>query len=57
MHHKAPFDCKYCVMSDWLNPVLDGMRFWLSLEFLLRIMFGIKVKPEASEPRSKLGVV
>jgi hypothetical protein len=34
-HHRSPFDCKYCVMSDWLNPILDYVRFWPTLELWL----------------------
>lgn len=50
VHHKAPFDCRYCVMTDWLNPVLDRIGFWLLLEWLLKVLFGIKVKPNNSKP-------
>lgn len=34
-HHKAPFDCRYCVMTDWLNPILDECRFWFAIEWFL----------------------
>lgn len=23
-HHKAPFNCKYSIVSGWSNPLLDG---------------------------------
>jgi hypothetical protein len=26
----------YCAMTDWLNPILDGIKFWKLLEFILR---------------------
>ncbi len=24
-HHRDPFEVKYCVMTDWLNPILDAI--------------------------------
>lgn len=27
----------YCVMTGWLNPILDMCRFWRGLEWLLRV--------------------
>lgn len=44
VHHRSPFDVRYCVMSDWLNPVLDASRFWLALEWCLAKVAGIKPK-------------
>lgn len=34
VHHRSPFDCRYCVMSNWVNPVLDKLRFWSMLDRL-----------------------
>src|SRR5690348_1521151 len=28
IHHTDPKNSHYCVMTNWLNPVLDGLRFW-----------------------------
>lgn len=36
-HHRAPSDTRYCVLTDWLNPVLDRVRLWSRLEGLLRV--------------------
>lgn len=44
VHHKSPFDCRYCVMSDWLNWLLDGVGFWTSMEWVLLKAAGFKVK-------------
>lgn len=42
-HHRSPFAIRYCVMSDWLNPVLDHTGFWWKLESALA-RIGIKPK-------------
>lgn len=41
-HHKSPFDIRYCVMSEWLNPILDETKFWFSLEWIVYRLLGIK---------------
>lgn len=33
---KQDATCRYCVMTSWLNPILDGLRFWKALEHLIR---------------------
>jgi ubiquitin-conjugating enzyme E2 variant len=32
LHHRPPQDRNYCVLSDWLNPVLEKVRLWDRLE-------------------------
>jgi hypothetical protein len=44
LHHRAPFETKYCVMSDWLNPILDILGFWRALEWFLRFFFKLQVR-------------
>jgi ubiquitin-conjugating enzyme E2 variant len=34
-HHREPTDTRYCILTDWLNPILDRLRFWSALEHLL----------------------
>lgn len=41
-HHVDPFSKKYCVMSGWLNPVLDGLRFWTAIELVIAAVFRVK---------------
>lgn len=43
-HHRSPFDVKYCVMSDWLNPILDYFQVWRWMEYFISPI--IKVKEE-----------
>jgi len=45
-HHTRPFDCYYCVMTGYLNPVLSFIRFWPSLEMLLGYPTGIWPRKE-----------
>lgn len=34
-HHREPFDRSYCVMTEWLNPLLDTFGFWSAMEWLI----------------------
>lgn len=40
-HHTSPYDVNYCVMTNYLNPVLNKTRFWIGLEWVVQL-FGIK---------------
>jgi plasmanylethanolamine desaturase len=35
-HHKAPYDTNYCILTDWLNPILHRIRFWEGIVFILK---------------------
>lgn len=48
-HHRRPFDTYYCVMTDWLNPLLARIGFWPGLETLVRRVTGIKPRPERED--------
>lgn len=47
-HHRNPFDVKYCVMSDWLNPILDHVQFWHRLERVIHAVTGLRPKKTAA---------
>jgi len=34
-HHKRPFASRFCTTTNFLNPVLDAVRFWRGLEWLI----------------------
>jgi len=40
-HHSAPYDVNYCVLTNYLNPILNKIRFWNFLEWAVGL-FGIK---------------
>lgn len=35
LHHAAPHHRRYCILTDWLNPALDTVRFWGLIESVL----------------------
>lgn len=35
-HHAAPFRAHYCITNGWLNPLLDRLKFFATLEGVLR---------------------
>ena len=41
LHHNAPYDCNYCVMTNYVNPILTYIDFWNRVEKFLSL-FGIK---------------
>jgi hypothetical protein len=47
-HHHDPFEIKYCVMTNWLNPFLDAVGFWRSAEVTL-FRLGIPVRNQDRE--------
>ena len=47
-HHTDPKNSHYCVLTNVLNPLLDGIRFWDGLEWLLARTIGLKRRPDTS---------
>lgn len=41
IHHHSPYDTYYCILTPWLNPIFDKIRFWDHIENFLKL-FGIK---------------
>jgi len=37
VHHKPPQNRNFCILTDWLNPILEKLKFWQRLERALRI--------------------
>lgn len=42
-HHKAPYETNFCIMSDFVNPILNKIGFWRKLESLIWKVFRIHV--------------
>lgn len=41
VHHKAPYDMQFCILTDWLNPFLEKIGFWNGVIHFFRF-FGIQ---------------
>lgn len=48
VHHTAPYDTYYCITCGWLNPVLNRIQFFETIERILRRLFGVKTSREKS---------
>lgn len=47
-HHTDPKNSHYCTITNVLNPVLDGIRFWDRVEWVLAKTIGLKRRPDTS---------
>jgi len=43
LHHKRPYASRFCTMTNYLNPILDGAGFWRGLE-AIATLFGATVQ-------------
>lgn len=50
IHHTNPKEVNYCPVTNALNPILDRLRFWSILEWLLERTTGLKRRPDTSVP-------
>lgn len=41
-HHRAPYDTNFFILTDFLNPVFNKIKFFERLEWLVSKLFGIK---------------
>jgi hypothetical protein len=40
VHHRSRSRCRYCVMTEVLNPLLDRVAFWRGLEYIVHVCSG-----------------
>jgi ubiquitin-conjugating enzyme E2 variant len=45
-HHLNRRDSHYCVLTDFMNPILDACKFWRGLENLVNRLLGIKKRDD-----------
>ena len=45
-HHLGKKDAAYCALTGFLNPILDGCRFWRALERVIFAVFGIRKRDD-----------
>ena len=53
-HHTDPKSTHYCVITEFLNPVLERLRFWTRLECLLWKWFHLRRRIDTSNRRHGL---
>ncbi|MFN7532523.1 MAG: fatty acid desaturase CarF family protein [Gemmatimonas sp.] len=53
-HHVLGKDSHYCVFTDFLNPILDGVGFWRGLERLIARVFGVARRDDEAMARAVL---
>jgi ubiquitin-conjugating enzyme E2 variant len=49
-HHTNPKNSRYCVITNFLNPIVDGMRLWSALEWVIWHLFGVRRRIDSSVP-------
>jgi len=47
-HHRGTKDTYYCVVTDYLNPMLEMIHFWPTLEWLIYQSLGVRRRPDHS---------
>jgi hypothetical protein len=47
-HHQARKDSHYCVVTNYLNPVLEGVRFWSFLEAAIYLLLRVRRRVDPS---------
>lgn len=50
VHHTNPKNVRYCPITNLVNPILDRLRFWDGVEWLLARTIGLQRRPDTSLP-------
>lgn len=48
VHHTDPKNRAYCVLTNYVNPLLDRMEFWRRAEIVIFHIFHIRPRPDSS---------
>jgi plasmanylethanolamine desaturase len=51
-HHMNPKNSRYCVLTNFLNPVLDSIRLWDRMELAVWTVFGVRRRVDESVTES-----
>src|SRR5207237_3939094 len=57
-HHSDHKNSHYCVITDFVNPLVDGIGLWSGLEWLIQKLTGLQRREDTSiaAPAQKNGV-
>jgi hypothetical protein len=47
-HHTNPKNSHYCVLTNFVNPIVDRIRLWVALEAAVRTLFRLRRRVDAS---------
>ena len=50
IHHGLPRVTHYCAFTNWMNPVLEKIRFWRGVEWCIAALTGIRPREDDSLP-------
>lgn len=50
VHHTNPKNVRYCPITNMVNPILDAIHFWDTVEWLLANTIGLHRRPDTSLP-------
>lgn len=42
LHHSSPFEVRYCILTNYLNPILDKIKIFRFLEWIFFKIFNIR---------------
>lgn len=56
VHHRDPKNSHYCVITNYLNPVLERIGLWHALEAAIYQLFGVRRRPDHSVQQSMIEV-
>jgi len=42
VHHQRPYQYRMCIITNFLNPILDGLKFWHFMELVILKIFNLK---------------
>lgn len=49
IHHEVPYNKYYCVMTNYLNPILTKIKFWEFLELVVFMLLFVEPRQEREE--------